>query len=130
MERITRTSNADFYDNTEQTIIQITEDKLKLQAIKYTKNIKMMPELIGSLGVLVSILLTLCTANFKDFSDIKGNQIQGGFVLLGILIFVYMLYKTVSYLYYRFWRKDMIFDENTFVKSCMLQEDMNMDNVE
>lgn len=125
MKKIKKTSNADFYDNTEQTIIQITEDKLKLKIINYTKSIKMMPEILGYLGIIISISLTLCTADFKNFKEIDGKTLQGIFLCFDIIFFLLMLSKIIIYLYHRFYKKDKIFDEDAFTQSCKPYENDN-----
>ena len=66
-------------------VIHITEDKLENILTKYVHRIKKSQDVLGALALLASLIMTLCTAEFKEFLSMSGEMIKGMFILFTIL---------------------------------------------
>lgn len=110
------------YDNTEQTIIQISEDRLELNARDYTENIKSIPEICGWGGIIVSILLTYFTAEFQNTWLLNGEHIKQIFIAIGIGLIYKLLTQVWNFINYKYRCKERAFDPKTFVKKCRKNE--------
>jgi hypothetical protein len=94
---------------TKSNVIQITEDKLENILIKNTKYLDSKSVWITPFSLLLTLILSLLTSNFKDFIGIPKETWQSlfyiGTVLIGIWFFVSLsiVYKhrkksTIEYL--------------------------------
>ena len=76
------TTKITLYQNTKQEIIAINEDKLRLILKDYEDSIKVNADWQTPLGLFVSILITLLTADFHDFLGLKKAVWQAIFVIV------------------------------------------------
>lgn len=60
--------------NTDTHLINITEDKLRLIIISHHQKILKSRNWMAPLGVLISLVATLLTADFKDFLFVDGTS--------------------------------------------------------
>lgn len=72
-----------YYSNISRTIIMITEDRLKLNAIEYENSIAAKKKIVTSFSFFISILLTLATSDFHDFLGIDASVISALFISFG-----------------------------------------------
>ena len=80
------------YQNTTQEIIAINEDKLRLILKDYEDGIKVNTDWQTPLGLFVTILTTLLTADFHDFLGLAKAVWQAIFVL----VLVFSLYLLIT----------------------------------
>ncbi len=59
-----------FYDNTQSNVIRITDDKLKVILLENKESLKRNNDFVAPLTLLISLILTFCTTNFRDFLTI------------------------------------------------------------
>lgn len=59
-----------FYDNTQSNVIRITDDKLKVVLLENKESLKRNNDFIAPLSLLISLILTFCTTDFRDFLTI------------------------------------------------------------
>lgn len=110
--------DAKIYDNTEQTVIQISEDRLELNARDYTENIKSLPEIAGWGGIGVSIFLTMTTAEFQDSWIFSSGQIKIAFLFISFFLILHVMGKLMKYFRYKYLNRDRAFNPKMFVKKC------------
>lgn len=92
------TTKITLYQNTKQEIIAINEDKLRLILKDYEDSIKVNTDWQTPLGLFVTILTTLLTADFHDFLGLAKAVWQAIFVL--VLIFsLYLLITRICNIY-------------------------------
>lgn len=93
--KIDVTSNTRVYTNTEQELIVITKDKLKLELIESANLFSSKKGWITPFSLLITIVVTLTTADFKEF--VFDPKIWTAlFVFTGITCFIWLcieLYK-------------------------------------
>ena len=107
-----------YYSNINRTIIMITEDKLKLNAIDYEKSISAKMKIVTSFTFLASTLLSLATSDFHEFLGINGNVISAIYIFFSIASFLYLIWNIFIYLYHKCVKKNYLSDENDFVLKC------------
>ncbi|WP_210450569.1 hypothetical protein [Vibrio crassostreae] len=71
------------HSNTQQEVIQITEDRLENILIKHSKNLNLKDSWIGPLSILLTIIIAHSTATFTDTFGIKGTVWEAIFYVLG-----------------------------------------------
>ena len=86
------TTKITLYQNTKQEIIAINEDKLRLILKDYEDSIKVNTDWQTPLGLFISILTTLLTADFHDFLGLTKAVWQAIFVI----VLVYSLYLLIT----------------------------------
>lgn len=106
-----------YYSNISRTIIMITEDRLKLNAIEYENSIAAKKKIVTSFSFFISILLTLATSDFHDFLGIDASVISALFISFLILSVICLAYNIFLYIYHRV-RNDYISDKDDFVLKC------------
>lgn len=79
-----------FYDNTQSNIIRITEDKLQVILYKNKEAIERKSNFLTPLTLLISLILTLFTSNFKDFLTISKNTWQGFYMFCVLALFIWL----------------------------------------
>lgn len=77
--------NSTITTNVEQEYIVTTSDKIKLILIDWEKNKKLATEWWTYLGMTVSFLIPLFTADFKDFFGLNADFIRALFVFLSFV---------------------------------------------
>lgn len=79
-------TNITHIDNTKQTHIEITEDRLELLVRDYEKELKAMKDWKTPFAAMISFLVAICTVSeFKSFSFISSGQLSGCFILATII---------------------------------------------
>lgn len=97
-----RSGNPIFFDNTEAEHIIITPTKLDNSLRDLGESEKYLGLAIGSIGIFLTVLATLITADFQNKFDIPAAGWQGAFVILcagsfiATIIFIYK-YKKASH---------------------------------
>jgi len=84
------------YNNTKNEILAVNKDRLKLILIDYEKANENRVKAWSSLAVFLSIIITIVTADFKDFlmSKFFWQAIFYLFAVGSFLFFIYSLYKS------------------------------------
>ena len=72
--------------NTDQEIIQITEDKLRLVLNERLRMMEQKKDWIAPLGIVIAVVTVFCTSNFKD-AFLKASVWEAIFILTGIIAF-------------------------------------------
>lgn len=70
--------------NTHQDVIHITEDKLRLIVGEYERSWRSRIEWVGPFGILVSVILSIITSDFKGAFGLTGESIQSLFVVAAL----------------------------------------------
>lgn len=78
------------YINTDQILITITEDKLRLCLNNHQSCIEKHKDWIAPLSVIISLILALVSSDFKDYILSK-NTWSAVFIILTFLTFVWFL---------------------------------------
>jgi hypothetical protein len=79
--------------NVKQQLIVTTEDKLMLCLTKFTDNAEKRGGWIAPLGILVSLLLTLATATFRDIIGISQYTWKALFIMAVILSGAWLIWS-------------------------------------
>ena len=79
--------------NTKSDLIEITHDKLENILLKYLKNIDRVKSWFTPLTLLITVLIVLLTANFKDFMQIKKELWNAMFILTFVTSCIWFLYS-------------------------------------
>ena len=77
------------YRNLEQVVIVTTEDKLRLCLYKAIDNLDAKREWLTPVALLVTLVLTLTTAEFKDQFTIPAATWEAFFLLLTVASFIW-----------------------------------------
>ena len=72
------------HTNTEQTLIQITEDKLRLTLITHLDKVNSKSRWQFPLGVLLALVPAILTSDFKDFAWIDKATWRAFFMLAAV----------------------------------------------
>jgi hypothetical protein len=97
------TSNCRSSNTGPGSIIQISEDKLKLTILKHKDNLTAMDAWQMPLGILITIVLVFCTSDFQAFLSMSADTWKAIFIITGVLCFFYFCkfgyrsYKSKSY---------------------------------
>lgn len=93
-------SNSEFVENVinnvSSDIIRITEDKLRLRLANYEKSIAHSFDWIGAAGIVITILLSLLTTDFKDKLGVKADTWNAIFVILLLVAIGYIVYAIIK----------------------------------
>jgi hypothetical protein len=79
------------HDNTEEDLILVPPSVLQGKLHKFEDYVKGRGSLGSDVAVAIALLITLLTANFKDFAGISAGAIEGAF----IAAFVFMIVKII-----------------------------------
>jgi len=71
------------HSNLDQEIIEVTEDKMRLVLNDHLKNIEQRKEWIAPLGLLIAIVTTFATSNFKD-AFLSAKTWEAIFIISGL----------------------------------------------
>lgn len=72
------------YSNTELTLIHVTEDKLRLALIEHLDRVEKRKNWHTPLGILLAILLTFLTTDFRHFGFSK--EVWNAFFILCLIV--------------------------------------------
>ncbi|EGR3135974.1 hypothetical protein DLH77_24400 [Vibrio parahaemolyticus] len=92
------------HSNTQQQVIQITEDRLENILIKHSKNLNLKDSWIGPLSIFLTIIIAQSTASFTDTFGIQGSVWEAIFYVLGGISFLWFL-ANLTKIYFK--RKEM-----------------------
>ena len=81
----------EFYDNTQSNIIRINDDKLKIILYENKEVISKNSNFWTPLTLLISLVLTFCTNNFKEFATISANTWQGFYMFCSLASFIWLI---------------------------------------
>lgn len=88
--------------NLAQILITITEDKIRICLMRHLKSIEEKDKWLAPAGIIITIILTLITTDFKDFIFSKETW-QSFFVIVLILAFGWLVFS----LYHRLRAKNI-----------------------
>ena len=98
--------------NIHQDIITITEDRLKLKVKDFLESLVSFDSLWGL--IVLSLFLTLLTAEFKDTFGISKEYWSAIFVVLLVMSIIYVIYKS----YTLFNKRKSVMSIEAFINSC------------
>lgn len=84
------------YSNTSSDEIQITEDKLRLKLEHYLTNARKSKDWVSWLGIFVTTLLTLVTADFHDLMGFDKSFFRNVCVLVCIGSFIAVIVTAIK----------------------------------
>lgn len=76
---------ANISTNTHQDLIHITEDKLRLIVEEYERSWRSRIEWVGPFGVLVSVVISIVTSEFRGVLGLTGQSIRSLFIIAAIV---------------------------------------------
>lgn len=84
-----------FYDNTQSNVIRITDDKLKVILMENKEGLIKSNDFLAPLILLISLVLTFCTTDFKDFLTISASVWKALYLFLtmGACIWLFLELK-------------------------------------
>lgn len=77
--------------NVKPIYIEIVEDKVRLILIDYEKCMEEKNSWYAPAGILLSIVITLCTANFESNVLLSADVIKSLFIFFGLLFLILLL---------------------------------------
>ncbi|QSX75607.1 hypothetical protein HIV01_003485 [Lysobacter arenosi] len=77
--------------NTSQEIVEITVDKLRLILSAHIKKSEKLNEWQAALGVLISLIATLCTTTFRDTFGVRADVWKALFIVACVLSTVWLI---------------------------------------
>ncbi len=80
------------HDNLSQEVILTTEDKVNLCLLKYLKQMEKKRGWMAPAGVLITIIITLVTSDFKDVG-LEASVWSALFIIAGILSFIWLVFS-------------------------------------
>lgn len=98
--------------NTHQDVIHITEDKLRLIVGDYEKSWRSRRDWVGPFGILVSVIISIITSDFKGVFGFTGDSIRSLFIMSAIGSGVWLLISLIKS--YRLWKNDA----DAFIRSA------------
>lgn len=79
-----------FYDNTQSNVIRITDDKLKVILLENKEGLRKQNDFIAPLTLLISLILTFCTTDFRDFLTVAAPVWKAFYFFLTIASFIWL----------------------------------------
>ena len=79
------------HSNLDQSVIQITEDRLHLYLIEHLKKIEDSKSWVSPASLLAAILTTFATTTFKDFGGFLATFWEAVFFLAGLATLVWLV---------------------------------------
>lgn len=86
------------YLNVSQNLIVITEDKLRIHLSKSTKKMEKRGGWMAPLGIFVSLLLSILTADFKNFG-LESSTWEAMFIIGAVASFLWLAYALLQRLH-------------------------------
>lgn len=86
---------SDVHLNVSQELIVTTEDKIKLCLSEHLKKVEKRKSWIAPLGILITVVITLCTATFKTLY-LEASTWNAIFVLTGIISFIWFIVSFIG----------------------------------
>ena len=112
-----------YFKNTQQNIIIIPEDRLTLYARDFEKVIENKTGIVSNLGLSISILLSLCTSDFRDYFGVPAVWIQGGFLVvfsISTWVFIWKVFRCLRFYFCK--SKYHMNTPEDFVRLCRFRE--------
>jgi len=78
------------------TMIQISEEKLKNWFLKYRKRLEIRHSWKIPLGILVPLIFTIMTTNFKDILGIKASNIRIVWIVVIFIIIIWLIKSIIN----------------------------------
>lgn len=83
--RQTQVSVTEIHQNTSQTLIETTEDKLRLALLDHLAKVESRNRWHVPLGVLAGLVPVFLTSDFKQVANISKDSWQGAFLVLLVM---------------------------------------------
>ena len=97
----------------EQREITVSLDRLKLTLERYRSRKSIMTEIFSYLGTLLTLLITVCTAQYNDFWIFSANMVEGIFIAMLIVVAIFFFIRV----FYLFFVRKGICDDESFINS-------------
>ena len=85
-------TNSEVYQNVSQKFIITTEDKLRLCLSEHLKQLEKKRSWVAPLGILITIIVTLVTSNFKKVG-LDAATWQAIFIIAGLIALGWFIYS-------------------------------------
>lgn len=82
------------YQNIDQKLITITEDKLRLILIDYENQKNILSDWISPFGILITLIITWVTTDFREALGLSKDCWQAVFVIATLIVLLW-LFKTI-----------------------------------
>ena len=102
------TKVVDHHRNTDQVVLEITEDKIELILRDYKKSINASNSWQVPLGLFISVSATIFTANFKDIPFVPASELAAAYKILAIVFLFWLLISGIRIFRNRKDLKDVI----------------------
>jgi len=79
-----------FYDNTQSNVIRITDDKLKVILLENKESLIKNNDFLAPLTLLISLILTFCTTDFREFLTITAPVWKAFYLFLTIAASIWL----------------------------------------
>jgi len=88
----------DFYDNTQSNVIRITDDKLKVILMENKQSLSGSTDFLAPTTLLLSLILTYCTTDFREFLKVSAAVWQGFyfFLTLGTIAWLVIVLRKIK----------------------------------
>ncbi len=77
--------------NTSQEVVEITVDKLRIILSAHIKKSEKLNEWQAALGVLISLIATLCTTTFRDTFGVQADVWKALFIVACVLSSIWLI---------------------------------------
>lgn len=91
--RTTTVGVDEIHENTSTQIITITADKLKIILMEYLHKVERSKAWQAPLGLLLTIILVFCSAEFKDALNIAAASWRAIFFIFGAISLAWLIYS-------------------------------------
>ena len=81
----------EFYDNSQSNIVRINDDKLKVILLENKDSITKNSNYLTPLTLLISLVLTFCTADFKEFFKVSAATWKGFYLFCVVGSIVWLI---------------------------------------
>jgi len=98
----------DLVQNTQQIIIAIPEDRLRLKLSDFKKANSSLFNWTTPLGLFIAITLTFVTTDFKSFLGIPKEYVSAFFVVADIAIGIWLIISSIKSIYNRVKKRNSI----------------------
>lgn len=87
---------SEVHSNVNQEIIEITSDKLKLILMNHVQSVSSRKEWQNPLSICLTIILVLCTTDFKATWNVSADSWHAIFIVASFLSFLWLIKALVS----------------------------------
>lgn len=93
--------------------ISVSVDRVKLTLERYRNKKSFMAEIFSYLGSILTLLITIVTAQYNDFWFLSAAALEGVFITLLVIMVLVFIFRFC----YVIFVKKSVYDENSFIDS-------------